>query len=107
MSISIETQGRVRIVTIERPEARNAVNPEVARALFEAFMAFEADERVDVGVLTGAGGHFCAGYDLKAAAGASGAEWLAQVDIPKAGRMRRSSRLQGRWGHRGCCCPNP
>ncbi|MCW9041913.1 MAG: crotonase/enoyl-CoA hydratase family protein [Pseudopelagicola sp.] len=83
MSISIETQGRVRIVTIERPEARNAVNPEVARALFEAFMAFEADERVDVGVLTGAGGHFCAGYDLKAAAGASGAEWLAQVDIPE------------------------
>ncbi|MBR9843367.1 MAG: crotonase/enoyl-CoA hydratase family protein [Rhodobacteraceae bacterium] len=82
MSISVETQGRVRIVTIARPEARDAVNPEVARALFEAFCAFEADEAVDVAILTGAGGHFCAGYDLKAAASDGGAQWLAQVDIP-------------------------
>ena len=82
MGISIKTEGRVRIVRIERPEARNAVNPEVARALFEAFVAFEADQSVDVAILTGAGGHFCAGYDLKAA-GNDGADWLSQVDIPE------------------------
>lgn len=103
MSISVETQGRVRIVTIARPEARNAVNPEVARALFEAFCAFEADEAVDVAILTGVGGHFCAGYDLKrrrAMAGRSGSRrWIFRV----IGRMQRRSRFRGRWGHRGFC----
>ena len=82
MTISLETVGRVRVVTILRPEARNAVNPETARALFEAFCAFEQDDAVDVAVLTGAGGHFCAGFDLKAAAGGAGADWLSEVELP-------------------------
>ena len=83
MTISLETVGRVRVVTIHRPEARNAVNPETARALYEAFRAFEQDDAVDVAVFTGAGGHFCAGYDLKAAAGGDGADWLSQVQMPE------------------------
>jgi len=98
MGISIKTEGRVRIVRIERPEARNAVNPEVARALFEAFVAFEADQSVDVAILTGAGGHFCAGYDLKAAAGNDGADWLSQVDIPEGWQDAAAEPIPGPMG---------
>ena len=55
-------------VTIDRPEVRNAVDRPTADALEEAFRAFDADETLDVAVLTGAGGTFCAGADLKAVA---------------------------------------
>jgi len=59
-------------VTITRPEVRNAVDPDTAAALKTAFEKFDRTDSVAVAVLTGAGGHFCAGYDLKAlAAGAS------------------------------------
>jgi enoyl-CoA hydratase len=55
-------------VTINRPEVRNAVNAATAAALADAFRSFDADETLDVAVLTGAGGTFCAGADLKAVA---------------------------------------
>lgn len=80
--LEIETRGRVRLFTLARPEARNAVNPTLARALYEAALAFEADDSVDVAVLTGAGGFFCAGFDLKSAVGGEGAAWIAGLDIP-------------------------
>ena len=83
MTITLETRGRVRIVTINRPVARNAVNPETARALFDAFMAFEADDALDAAILTGADGHFCAGYDLKSAAVSDGQDWMKDVMIPE------------------------
>ena len=66
MSVHVEKDGPVTIVTIDRPEVRNAVNPATAEALRAAFDQFEGDETASVAVLTGAGGHFCAGYDLKA-----------------------------------------
>lgn len=56
------------MVTINRPSRRNAVDGATARALSAAFREFDADESVAVAVLTGAGGHFCAGADLKALA---------------------------------------
>lgn len=65
MSLRIEKDGPVTIVTIDRPGARNAVDPETGAALLEAFEAFERDEAALVGVLTGAEGAFCAGADLK------------------------------------------
>jgi enoyl-CoA hydratase len=68
MSIHVETRGRVRVVTLDRPHARNAVDRATAQALAAAFRAFDADDAVDVAVLTGAGGVFCAGADLKAIA---------------------------------------
>lgn len=52
------------IVTIDRPQARNAVDRATAHALYEAFRAFDADDSASVAVLTGAGGTFCAGADL-------------------------------------------
>jgi enoyl-CoA hydratase len=69
MTVSIEKQGRVTTVIINRPEVRNAIDRATADALAEAFLAFDADTSSDVAVLWGAGGHFCAGADLKALAG--------------------------------------
>ena len=65
MTVRIEDSGLVRTVTIDRPECRNAVDPPTALALLGAFTAFEADDTLHVAVLTGAGGTFCAGFDLR------------------------------------------
>ena len=64
--VDVKTEDRITIVTIRRPEARNAVNRKTARALADAFQRFDADGAADVAILTGAGGVFCAGADLKA-----------------------------------------
>ena len=69
MSVRVERQGAVVTIVIDRPERRNAVDPATAAALRAAFDGFEADGSASVAVLTGAGGHFCAGFDLKALAG--------------------------------------
>jgi len=58
--------GGVLVVTIDRPDVRNAVDGPTATLLHEAFAAFDADDSLHVAVLTGAGGTFCAGADLKA-----------------------------------------
>ena len=71
-NVLVETRGRVRIVTINRPAVRNAVDPPTAQGLREAFLVFGDDESVDVAVFTGADGAFCAGYDLKALSDANG-----------------------------------
>lgn len=72
MSVSISRDGPVTIVAIDRPERRNAVDAATARALYDAFQAFDADEAASVAVLTGSGGAFCAGADLKAVATGDG-----------------------------------
>src|SRR5258708_34671835 len=61
----VETARPVTTLIINRPQARNALDNEAARALGAAFKAFEADPGAQVAVLTGAGGAFCAGADLK------------------------------------------
>jgi enoyl-CoA hydratase len=61
-----ERDGAILVVTIDRPERRNAVDQATADGLTAAFDAFEADDDLAVAVLTGAGGTFCAGADLKA-----------------------------------------
>ena len=65
MNVAVEREGPVATVTITRPERRNAVDPETALALRSAFEDFDADDEAAVAVLTGAGGFFCAGWDLK------------------------------------------
>lgn len=68
--VAVDTEGPITVVSIDRfAEARNAVDPETAVLLREAFLAFDADEAQSVAILTGRGGVFCAGYDLKVAAG--------------------------------------
>jgi enoyl-CoA hydratase len=71
-SVQTETVERTRVVTINRPERRNSVDGPTAQLLIEAFTAFDEDDDVDVAVLTGAGGNFCAGADLKAIAEGNG-----------------------------------
>jgi len=68
MSVRIEKLDRVTTVIIDRPQLRNAIDRATSEALAEAFLAFDADAESDVAVLWGAGGHFCAGADLKALA---------------------------------------
>ncbi len=77
MSIRIDKEGPVTIVTIDRPGARNAVDPETADELIAAFEDFDSDEEACVGILTGAEGAFCAGADLKfVAAGNPPPDWI-------------------------------
>lgn len=71
-TVSFETDGPVAVVTIDRPDARNAVDGPTARALYDAFKRFDADEALSVAILTGKGGHFCAGADLKGVATGKG-----------------------------------
>ena len=66
MAVRVEDHGAVRVVTIDRPEVRNAVDGPTAQVLYDIFVDFEADDVATVAVLTGAGGTFCAGADLKA-----------------------------------------
>ena len=66
MSVQYETDGPVGIVTLDRPEVANAIDRPTADELVAAFRRFDADESLSVAVLTGAGGTFCAGADLKA-----------------------------------------
>ncbi|HSV53666.1 MAG TPA: crotonase/enoyl-CoA hydratase family protein, partial [Burkholderiaceae bacterium] len=67
-SVEISRHGAVTLVTLSRPNVRNAVDAETARQLYEAFVAFEADEQASVAVFHGDHGHFCAGWDLQAGA---------------------------------------
>ncbi len=69
-----EVHGPLLIVTINRPGARNAVDGPTAAALADAFRAFEADDSLKVAILSGVGGQFCAGADLKAVAGGRGTQ---------------------------------
>jgi enoyl-CoA hydratase len=66
MNIITTKQGRITTIVINRPEVRNAVDGPTAFELSEAFREFDADDTADIAVLTGSGGNFCAGADLKA-----------------------------------------
>ncbi len=68
MPVRVERRDRVLTVIHSRAEARNAVDPEHAQALYEAFVGFDADAAADVAVFWGEGGAFCAGADLKSLA---------------------------------------
>ncbi|WP_164117187.1 crotonase/enoyl-CoA hydratase family protein [Sphingorhabdus sp. Alg239-R122] len=61
-----ETQDGVLIITINRPEAKNAVNRAVAEGVADAMERLDSDKGLSAGIITGAGGTFCAGMDLKA-----------------------------------------
>jgi enoyl-CoA hydratase/carnithine racemase len=64
--VRIAIEGATIVVTINRPEVRNALNRAASEAIAEAVDRLEADPSLTVGILTGAGGHFCSGMDLRA-----------------------------------------
>ena len=81
-TIRTERHERVLVVTIDRPDRRNAVDGPTAAALHDAFGTFDTDDDLDVAVLTGAAGTFCAGADLKAIAEGSGNRIDEDVSLP-------------------------
>ena len=99
------------MVTLDRPEVRNAVDAATAAALYRAFVAFDADGEARVAVFHGANGHFCAGWDLLAGArmaagpdpAAPCATWTSRLRA-RSRRMPRQRRgRRAPWAHRGCC----
>ncbi len=91
MSVRVEHAGPVTTVILHRPQARNAVDGPTARALAEAFRAFDADPDAAVAVLWGDGGTFCAGADLKAMGGENSNQVTEDGDGPMGPtRMRLS-----------------
>jgi enoyl-CoA hydratase len=80
-TVSIVRDQHVWTITINRPQVRNAVDGPTSRQLVDAFLAFDGDAQARVAVLTGAGGHFCAGADLKAvSAGLAGGDRALPLD---------------------------
>jgi enoyl-CoA hydratase len=67
--VKLDRDGSVLVVTMDRPDVRNAIDRVTADALVDAFRRFDADDELSVAVLTGAGGSFCAGADLTAISG--------------------------------------
>ena len=84
MTVKIEKSGPVWTVIHNRPEARNAMDPESADALTRAFLEFDADDAARVAVLYGEGGAFCAGWDLKYVSTLDQSYPLGELDIPPA-----------------------
>jgi len=82
MSVLTKRDGAIFIVTINRPERRNAIDRPAAEALSAAFKAFDEDANLSAAILTGAGGAFCAGADLRAIAGGKGNRIEADGDGP-------------------------
>ncbi|MDQ2093151.1 crotonase/enoyl-CoA hydratase family protein [Rhodalgimonas zhirmunskyi] len=85
MAVRIEKDGAVWTVIHSRVKARNAMDPESAQALYEAFRAFEADPEARVAVFWGEGGVFCAGWDLKRVAHFETPGVMASLEYPEDG----------------------
>jgi enoyl-CoA hydratase len=75
-AVAVQRRERLLLITINRPEQRNAINAAVARGIADALDQLDADDGLSVGILTGAGKGFCAGIDLKA---------FVQGNVPHAG----------------------
>jgi len=80
-AVTFEIDGAVAIITIDRPDVRNAVDGPTAEALAAAFRRFEADDTLAVAVLAGGSGTFCAGADLKAISAGRGNRVATDVDV--------------------------
>jgi enoyl-CoA hydratase len=91
-TVRYDCDGPIAVVTIDRPEVRNAVDGPTAAALADAFRRFDADDALAVAVLTGAGGTFCAGADLKGVATGRG----NRVSIDGDGPMGPTRMLLGK-----------
>ncbi|MDN3518785.1 crotonase/enoyl-CoA hydratase family protein [Aquisalimonas lutea] len=81
--IRVEKDGPVTTVILDRRHARNAVDPDTARALYRAFLDFDADPDASVAVFCGDHGTFCAGADLKAVSSGALEAYLGELDPPE------------------------
>lgn len=85
MTVRIDKDGAVWTVIHSRPEARGAMDPQSAVALYDAFREFDSSDDASVAVFWGEGGCFCAGWDLKHAASLSDASALDDYEFPDHG----------------------
>ena len=85
MTVRIEKAGPVWTVIHSRPEARNAMDPASAEALYNAFLDFENDDSASVAVFWGEGGAFCSGWDLKHASTLNELQPLSEYNLPRDG----------------------
>jgi 2-(1,2-epoxy-1,2-dihydrophenyl)acetyl-CoA isomerase len=92
-AVRAEADGGVLVVTIDRPEARNAVNLAVAEGIAAALERLDGDDALRVGILTGAGGAFCAGGDVKAMAEGEPRPFDAEVQRQRRSHHATSGRL--------------
>ena len=83
MTVRIEKSNKVWTIVHSRPDSRNAMDPQSADALTEAFQEFEIDKQASVAVFWGEGGAFCAGWDLKYASALSVDDPLAELNFPE------------------------
>ena len=81
--VLFEAAAPIAMITLNRPDKRNAVHRPMAHVLRAAFERFEADDDLRVAVLHGAGGHFCAGADLAAMGDAQLRNEVTQWDVPR------------------------
>lgn len=79
MNLSIEKQDAITIVTLNRPEVKNAIDRATAQALADAFRAFDSDDSSAIAILYGANGTFCSGADLKAVAQSADSHRLEEM----------------------------
>ncbi|MEE6465067.1 hypothetical protein FKM82_006441 [Ascaphus truei] len=93
MSVVTERHGTIVTIGINRPEARNAVNPDTASQLVQTFNEFEKDPELTAAVLHGIGGNFCAGFDLKELAHNASSLKMEQ-DVSKGPGPMGPSRMQ-------------
>ena len=90
----IEQRGHVLIVTLNRPQARNALSGEMMALMRQAWDQVDADPQVRVAVLTGAGGAFCAGADLKAMTSSHpGDSFASGLDVTRIDALLKGRRL--------------
>ncbi len=82
MGLEVTTKDRITTLALNRPAARNALDPKTATALFRAFLAFDKDRGADIAILTGDKTSFCAGFDLKEVARGMDARWHQRHAIP-------------------------
>jgi enoyl-CoA hydratase len=82
MTVLVSNEGTTTVVTIDRPEVKNAIDGPTASRLAKAFRAFDADDNQSVAILTGSEGTFCAGADLKAVADGRGNRVTESGDGP-------------------------
>ena len=109
-AVLTSTVDQVRIITLNRPEARNAIDSDLSLGVFDALAALDADDGVRVGILTGAGGDFCAGMDLKAFArlGSAGQDRHHSAQrLPQAAHRRHRGRGRRRRPGAGADCRPP
>ena len=102
-TILVDRDQDIAVITINRPEVRNAVDAPTAEALVHAFQEYDRDDRLSVAVLTGAAGTFCAGADLKAIAAGEQRRLTEDAPAPCTTRCRPSCRILS--ASRCPCCP--